>query len=67
MYITAVNTATETITVVRSLGGTAAAAINDNDYVFLIGNVNEEGTTARTANTTQVSNAYNYTLSNIWV
>jgi hypothetical protein len=61
MWVSSVDWTAETITVVRSLGGTAAASLNDNDYIFLIGNVNEEGATARTANTTKTTSAYNYT------
>lgn len=41
--VTAVDTATNTLTVVRGVGGTAAAALVDNDDLQIIGNAYAEG------------------------
>ncbi len=51
----------------RSLGATAAAAGADGDGLFLIGNANEENSSAKNINTTQSSPLTNYTLIKIWV
>ena len=48
------------ITVVRSIGATAAAALVDNEPLLILGDSNEEGATSRSAKTIQVTNAYNY-------
>lgn len=48
-------------TVTRSVGGTAAAAILDNEPILILGDSNEEGTTSRNAKTVQITNDYNYT------
>lgn len=61
VLVTANVTATETLTVTRSVGGTAAASINDNDYFFIIGNANEENAASRNANSTITTDSYNYT------
>lgn len=61
MYVSAVNTSTETLTVTRAIGGTVAAAILDNDYVFLIGSASDEGAASRNSNVELMTEAYNYT------
>lgn len=43
MRVTAVNTGANTIDVLRSVGGTAAAALLDNDAIQIIGNAQPEG------------------------
>jgi hypothetical protein len=45
----------------RGFGSTAAAAMQDGDGLFIIGNVNEENGGARNVNTTRVSPQTNYT------
>ena len=50
-----------TVTVTRSVGATAAAAMNAGDGLFIIGNANEENAAARTVNTTRSSSQSNYT------
>jgi hypothetical protein len=53
-----VNSGTNTLTVVRGVGG-GAAAINDNDELLLIGSAQPEGDTskpARSGNPTKVTN-----------
>jgi hypothetical protein len=59
MHVTVV--ATNTLTVTRSVGETAAAALVDNDPLQIIGNMNEEGASKRTLKTTQSVEVYNYT------
>lgn len=51
----------------RAMGTTAAAAGQDGDGLYIIGNVNEENATSRYVNTTQTTKNYNYTGSLIWV
>jgi len=54
---------TTTITVAadgRAFGTTAAVAGADGDGLFIIGNVNEEGASARNVNTTRASKQTNY-------
>lgn len=52
---------TNTLTVVeRSYGTTAAASLNDNEDLLIIGNVNEEGATLRTIKTTKKVPKTNY-------
>lgn len=46
MRVTAVNTGTQTITVVRGWGTTAAAALVDNDWLLIIGNAMQENSSA---------------------
>jgi len=48
-------------TVVRAYGTVSAAAISDNDYIFRIGNVNEEGGDVLVAKLTKEVAYYNYT------
>jgi len=45
----------------RSFGSTAAAAGADGDGLYIIGNVNEENSSARNVNTTRSSKESNYT------
>lgn len=52
---------TTTITAARAFGTTSAAAGASGDGLFIIGNVNEENSGARNANTTQVTPITNYT------
>lgn len=61
MFVTAVNTGTNTLTVVRGFGSTAAAAIVDDDPLVIIGNVNEEGAGKRALLSTQEAEMFNYT------
>jgi len=61
MLVTAYDTATQTITVTRGYGLTAAAAIVDKDPLVIIGNVNEEGGGMREMKSTQEVNKYNFT------
>lgn len=42
---------TNTLTIVRGWGSTAAQAFSDNDVLLIVGNANEEGATARTIKT----------------
>lgn len=60
MFVSAVDTATNTITVVRGYGETAAAAINDNDYVLCLGNAMEERSTAPQEKILQPVKMWNY-------
>lgn len=59
--VTAVDTATETLTIVRSVGSTAAAAIIDNDALQIIGNSQSEGGTSPTPKSHQETYPFNYT------
>lgn len=52
---------TNTLTVTRGYGTTAATTLTDNDVLVIIGNVNAEAATARTALTNQAVKRYNYT------
>lgn len=61
MFVTAVNTTTNTITVLRGYGVTAAAALNDNDWLVRIGNAMEEFSTAPEPKLKQPTKGYNYT------
>ncbi|WP_438447417.1 SU10 major capsid protein [Gorillibacterium sp. sgz5001074] len=62
MLVTGVNT--NTLTVTRGFGVTAAAALVDNDPLVIIGNVNEEGSGTRIIKSTKEVPKYNYT--QIW-
>lgn len=59
LLVTAV--ATNTLTVKRGYGVTAAAALVDNDPIVIIGNVNEEGSGTRTLKSTVELEVFNYT------
>lgn len=59
MLVTAV--ATNTLTVTRGYGVTAAAALVDNDPITIIGNANEEGSGTRAIKSTLEQEVYNYT------
>ena len=59
MLVTAISG--DDIIVTRSVGGTAAAAIDDGETLLIIGNANAEGTTKRTLKTTEKTPQYNYT------
>lgn len=56
-----VSIATDTLTVVRGFGETAAAAATNGGQIVLIGNINEEFATIRGIKTTTKSNVFNYT------
>jgi len=51
MRISSITTATSTWTVTRSIGGTAAQALVNDDSLLIIGNSNEEGAPARPVKT----------------
>lgn len=59
--VTANNVGTNTLTVSRSWGGTAAATINDNDYYTIVGTVAMEGANAELGLFTEPTNPYNHT------
>lgn len=59
MLVTGV--ATNVLTVTRSYGSTAAAALNDNDQYTIIGGAAAEGASAEAAKTTQKTSVTNYT------
>ncbi len=60
MRITAVNYSTQTLTVTRGAGATAAAAILDNDWLLVIGPAFEEGSKSGDSNTTKLVKVTNY-------
>lgn len=55
------NVSTNTLTVVRSVGPTAAAALLDNDDFLIIGNAYAEGANAGSEKSHQETYPYNYT------
>jgi hypothetical protein len=61
MLVTAVNTGTNTLTVVRGYGGSTAAALADNQVLLIIGNAALEGDDAAAARFTARSRKTNYT------
>lgn len=61
LFVTAVDRATKTVTVVRGYGETAAAAINDDDWVLKLGNAMEENSLAPEARVDQPTEHYNVT------
>ncbi len=61
MRVTSVNYSTNVITVTRGAGATAAAAINDNDWLFVIGPAFEEGSKSGDSNTTKLVKVTNFT------
>lgn len=61
MFVTAVNTAANTITVVRGYGVTTAADLQNDDWLLRIGNAMEESSSAPSAKLRQPSKKRNYT------
>jgi hypothetical protein len=61
MRVTAVNTGTNTLTVVRGVGTTAAAALVDNDDLQIIGTAYAEGSSKGTPRSHVETNPFNYT------
>ncbi len=61
MLVTGVNTATNTLTVVRGYGATTAQALADDSAVRIIGNASLEGDDAAAARFTSRSRRTNYT------
>lgn len=61
MRVTAVNYSTNTITVTRGAGATAAAAILDDDWLLIIGPAFEEGSKSGDSNTTKLVKVSNFT------
>lgn len=59
MLVTAV--ATNTLTVTRGYGETAAAAMADNEKILVVGNANMQGGIANNEKNHQPTNVYNYT------
>lgn len=54
-------TDTDTITIARAFGTVAAAQMEINDGLFIVGNASEENSGARNVNTTQTTPQTNYT------
>lgn len=61
MLVTGVNTGTNTLTVVRGYGGSAAAALADNQVIRILGNAALEGDVRPTVRFTSRSRKVNYT------
>lgn len=61
MRVTAVNVTTNTLTVVRSVGDTAAAALVDNDDLLIIGSAYAEGSAKGSPKSHVETNPFNYT------
>lgn len=55
-----VSVATNTLTVVRSVGTVAATTLADNDVLWIIGSAFEEGSTSAEANSKAGTEVYNY-------
>jgi hypothetical protein len=60
MLVTSVDTSTNTLTVIRGYGDTAAASLTDNDEIIRIGAVNPLGGDILTAVMTTPADRYNY-------
>jgi hypothetical protein len=60
MRVTAVNTGTQTLTVVRGVGSTAAA-VNDNEELLIANTAQPEGDASRVARTRNPTPVFNYT------
>lgn len=60
ILVTDVNVSTNTLTVTRSIGSVAAAALNDDDPLLIIGSAAQEGSLSREINTTQAVENYNF-------
>ena len=66
--VSAVNTGTNTLTVVRSYGAAAAAAVLDNEPLFIVGNAREEGAVSLPARSRDPVEVINYTqIFKTWV
>ncbi len=61
MRVTSVDYAGNLLTVTRGAGATAAAAINDNDWLLVIGPAFEEGSKSGDSNTTKLVKVTNFT------
>jgi len=61
MLVTAVDTGTNTLTVIRGYGGTTAAALADQKVIRILGNASLEGDDATAARFTTRSRQANYT------
>jgi hypothetical protein len=61
MLVTAINTGTNTLTVVRGYGGSTAEALADNQVISILGNASLEGDDAQAARFTARSRKTNYT------
>ena len=61
MRVTSVNYSTDTVTVTRGAGSTAAAAILDDDDLLVLGNAFEEGSRSGDSNTTKLVKVTNFT------
>jgi hypothetical protein len=61
MFVTAVSTTTNTVSVLRGYGTTGAAAMLDNDWLVRLGNAMEENSDVPAVKTGQPSKNYNYT------
>lgn len=64
LHVTSVSS--NTLTIVRTIGSTAAATITDGDTILIIGSASQEGATTRTVKTTQKTPQYNYTQIYRW-
>ena len=60
MFVTSVDLATNTITVVRGYSGTAAASLNDNDWMHRMGNAMEENSLSPQPKLKQPDKFWNY-------
>jgi len=67
MRVTAVNTSTQVLTVVRGVGSTSTAAVADNDDLQILGNAYAEGSLSGTEKSNELSQPYNYTGPENWV
>ncbi len=60
MIVTAVDTATNKLTVTRGYGETAGAVVNDDDYIVNLTNASAEGSNAPASKVKQPTRLYNY-------
>lgn len=58
MYVSAV--ATDTLTIARSVGATAAAQLDQGETLLIVGNANSEGATGRAVKTTKTTTVNGY-------
>lgn len=65
MYVRAVPDA-NTVTITRSVGGTAAATITSGDPILIVGNANSQGSGTRIIKTTQKTPKFNYVQLSRW-